>query len=100
MKFGDPITSIAYKKLSNFVRPRPIKIDSLAPIIFITISEIVSTVNRKVIPVGSKMVVHHIKNDAEFEFVCCIDKALERLMVAVRMRRRVETNPVVAPVAL
>jgi len=63
-----------------------------------TIRHVLIAVHGKIIAVGAEVVVDHVQDDSETSRMRRIDKALERVLVPIDVRRRKQVDAVVAPI--
>src|SRR5262245_8774630 len=88
VKLLNPVSGIRDKELANGFGIWPIEIDSITPFVFVSLGEIVGGVLLKVITVGTEMVVDNVKDHAQAESVCAVDKGAEIIRRAVEVRGR------------
>src|SRR5689334_3768712 len=89
-KLRDPVGGVLHHEIAYSPRARPVVVDRLPPLVGMTIRDIEVAVDGQVIAVWTEVVVDHIQNHAEIARMRGVDEALERVRVAVDMRRREE----------
>src|SRR6266568_4664789 len=62
VKFLNPVTPIGNEKLADRTRVRPVKVNRLAPVVFVLGGEIIIRENADVISIRAEVVVNNIEN--------------------------------------
>lgn len=75
-----------------------VEVDGVAPLIVIAVGKVVVGVAAERVSVQTEIVIYKVTNNFQAKFMGSVNKALERLGVAVIMRRRIEINAVIAPI--
>jgi len=65
MKFIDPVAGVGDEELTDRPGVLAVKVDRIAPIVFVALGEIIFGINPQVISVRSEMVVNDVENDRQ-----------------------------------
>src|SRR5690606_13380432 len=82
VKVAEPHEDVLYEKLSYAIAVIIIKINRLSPGSFVFIGE-VGAINRRVISLWTKMIVHHIEYNSQTFFVTGIHQFLKVFCTSV-----------------
>ena len=99
MKLFEPHPHVVEHEVSHGVATAPVIIDSLAPGSLVAVGQI-RTKFRKVVSLGSKVVVDHVQEDGDTVPVAGVHQLLQTARPAIRILRSIRKHAVVAPVAV
>ncbi len=98
MKLADPVLRVADEVFAHGTATLAIEIDRLAPLVRVTIGEVVAAEAGKVVAVRAEVVVDHVQDHTDSVRMSGIDEATKRVRIAVAVKGREQVHPVVAPV--
>src|ERR1039458_1819648 len=97
--FRDPVQCITDDEFPHSLRLGAVKIDCRPPWGLVTIAEKGGGVGRKVVAIGTEVVVDDIEDDHDATLMRRIHERFEIIRPSVRRIRSLEQCPVVAPIA-
>src|SRR5579871_4295887 len=100
LKLVDPIAGVRNEEFAYRSRIGVVKIDGVAPFVLVPLRGVMIRELRKVVAVGTEMVVDDVEKDAHTLGVRPIDKAAKVVGATVQPRRRKQVHAVVAPTKL
>jgi hypothetical protein len=98
VKLVDPLQRVVDEKPADVVAVRSVEVERQTPRRLVPVGE-VRAVLREVVPLGTEVVVDDVEYKGQPARVAGIDQALEAQRPTVRVLRRSDVRPVVAPVA-
>src|SRR4051812_17960605 len=95
MELVDPVARVLDEVRAR--RLAVLEIDRAAPIVLVSIGEVVGGELVEVVPVGTEMVVDNVEDDANPNRVCSIHERTQIIRSAIQPRRRIQVHAVVSP---